>query len=73
MNSKFVQYTPSYLLLTSGEIARAQYLESQRRIKRGILSKKREKDSDRFVEDLIWGVPKGSKSSPLDCGEVIER
>jgi len=44
------------------KIARAKYLESQNRLRRETLNKKIEKDSGKFIDDLIWGVPKGSKS-----------
>ncbi|PPQ76339.1 hypothetical protein CVT26_008967 [Gymnopilus dilepis] len=47
------------------KIARAKYLESQRRIRRDLLSKKLEKDSDRLLEELIWGIPKGIQEEGL--------
>jgi hypothetical protein len=45
------------------QVARAKYLESQNTIRREILTKKLEKNSGRIIEDLVWGVPKGSKFS----------
>ncbi|KAF8905571.1 Rec8 like protein-domain-containing protein [Gymnopilus junonius] len=47
------------------KIARAKYLESQRRTKRELLGKKHEKDADRFLEELISGVPKGIQDEGL--------
>jgi meiotic recombination protein REC8, fungi type len=45
------------------KVARAKYLESQNTIRREILTKKIEKNSGRIIEELVWGVPKGSKCS----------
>lgn len=47
--------------LTFFKVARAKYLESQNIIRREILTKKLEKNSGRIIEQLVWGVPKGSK------------
>uniref|UniRef100_A0A8H7Y7W3 Rad21/Rec8-like protein N-terminal domain-containing protein n=1 Tax=Psilocybe cubensis TaxID=181762 RepID=A0A8H7Y7W3_PSICU len=47
------------------KIARAKYLESQRRQRRQLLSKKTEKDSGKFIEELIWSVPKGIQEPGL--------
>jgi len=44
------------------KIARAKYVESQNRLRRETLNKRLEKDSGKLIDDLIWGVPKGSKS-----------
>lgn len=43
------------------KVARAKYLESQNIIRREILTKKLEKNTGRIIEELVWGVPKGSK------------
>ena len=44
------------------KIARAKYVESQNRLRRATLNKRLEKDSGKIIDDLIWGVPRGSKS-----------
>jgi hypothetical protein len=52
------------------KVARAKYLESQNAIRQGILTKKLEKNSGRIIEELVWGVPKGSKFG-LGTGLVL--
>ncbi|KAJ4484723.1 Rec8 like protein-domain-containing protein [Lentinula edodes] len=47
------------------KIARVQYLSEQYLQRREFISKRLEKDSERVVEDLIWGVPKGIEAPAL--------
>ncbi|KDR84977.1 hypothetical protein GALMADRAFT_131737 [Galerina marginata CBS 339.88] len=51
--------------LVFGQIARAKYVESQKRLRREMMNKKLEKDNGRYVEELIWGVPKGIQEEGL--------
>ena len=50
-----------HYLTALSQVARAKYLESQNAIRREILTKKIEKNTGKIVEELVWGVPKGSK------------
>ena len=59
-----------YLTPFFPQVARAKYLESQNTIRKEILTKKLEKNSGRIIEELVWGVPKGSKFW-LHCGVLI--
>jgi hypothetical protein len=45
------------------QVAREKYLESQKALRKEIAQKKVEKDASKMIDDLIWGVPCGSKSS----------
>ncbi|CAA7265812.1 unnamed protein product [Cyclocybe aegerita] len=47
------------------KVARAKYLESQYALRREVMQKRREKDSGKLIEDLIWGVPKGIQEQGL--------
>ncbi|KAJ3513821.1 hypothetical protein NLJ89_g2734 [Agrocybe chaxingu] len=47
------------------KVARAKYLESQYALRREFMQKRRERDSGKLIEDLIWGVPKGIQEQGL--------
>jgi meiotic recombination protein REC8 len=46
-------------------MARAKYLESQNLIRREMLMKRSEKENSKIIDELIWGVPKGSQRNTL--------
>ncbi|KAK7064240.1 RNA cytidine acetyltransferase [Favolaschia claudopus] len=53
--------------LTDEELktARAQYLKGQAVLRRDLNQKRAEKEGGKFVEDLLWGVPRGVQAGPL--------
>ncbi|KAF7339482.1 RNA cytidine acetyltransferase [Mycena sanguinolenta] len=53
--------------LTDDELkaARAQYLKGQAILRRGLDQKRVEKDGGKFIEDLLWGVPRGVQAESL--------
>ncbi|KAF7347844.1 RNA cytidine acetyltransferase [Mycena venus] len=53
--------------LTDDELkaARAQYLKGQAILRRGLVQKRVEKDGGKFIEDLVWGVPRGVQAESL--------
>ncbi|KAJ6575101.1 hypothetical protein B0H19DRAFT_1254715 [Mycena capillaripes] len=53
--------------LTDDELkaARAEYLKGQAILRRGLDQKRAEKDGGKFIEDMVWGVPRGVQAEPL--------
>jgi len=45
------------------KVARAQYLELQRSLRREIGLKRSEKNNDKIMDDMLWGIPNGSTLS----------
>ncbi|KAF8213061.1 Rec8 like protein-domain-containing protein [Mycena galopus ATCC 62051] len=53
--------------LTDDELkaARAQYLKGQAILRRGLDQKRVEKDGGKFIEELLWSVPRGVQAESL--------
>jgi hypothetical protein len=47
--------------LDSAQAARAQYLELQNRLRQELGLKRLEKNNDKIMEELLWGIPEGSR------------
>ncbi|KAF4623751.1 hypothetical protein D9613_001795 [Agrocybe pediades] len=47
------------------KIARAKYMESQRCLRKEVLMKRLEKEAGQYVENFIWGAPKGIQEPGL--------
>ncbi|KAF9568401.1 hypothetical protein CPC08DRAFT_625327 [Agrocybe pediades] len=47
------------------KIARAKYMESQRCLRKEVLMKRLEKEAGQYVENFIWGAPKGIQETGL--------
>ena len=58
----------SRIELTDNElkVARERYTEGQREIRDEIERKKLEKQNEKILEDIIWGVPQGREWLPSD-------
>ena len=63
----FRSFTQSPVIHRTWKTARAQYVEGQEALRRGLEEKRLEKEGARLISQMLYGVPPICKSGHVEC------